>query len=263
MEEGDETVLAQLLKLEDYISRYEIDPYRYSSQFIRMKKKQWEEIKSQFEQAMATEEDKLGLIDNAKQAFLDKIFLSQLVWASSTIRQISELDQRYKQDSLLKYFLQSFPDNCFLMYFPVFQIKKASVQGEMIFIRPTDIVCLTALEGEEDNVLIGGKGNFWLERNSRGERKIVAPTIALERTEKIVHSILRENGLHLPIRKTLLNRKGFIHAHELSREWECVDKRNYDSWFQKMRHQPSPVKYLQLKAAKVLMASCKTEAVDR
>jgi hypothetical protein len=41
--------LGQLIKLQDYISRYETDVYRYPSQFIRLKKQQWERAKSAWE----------------------------------------------------------------------------------------------------------------------------------------------------------------------------------------------------------------------
>ncbi|WP_027409605.1 NERD domain-containing protein [Anoxybacteroides tepidamans] len=41
--------MGQLIKLQDYISRYENDVYRYASEFIRLKKKQWERIKEEWE----------------------------------------------------------------------------------------------------------------------------------------------------------------------------------------------------------------------
>jgi hypothetical protein len=37
--------MAQLIKLLDYVSRYETDLYRYPSQFVRLKKQQWEKMK--------------------------------------------------------------------------------------------------------------------------------------------------------------------------------------------------------------------------
>lgn len=159
--------MAQLIKMEDYISRYEIDLNRYANQFIRLKKQQWEEIKKRFESIQFAH----STLDSEKQLFLDRIFNSQLVWASSTIREISPMDEAFEKDSLLKYFLQRFPDTYFVMYYPVFLIKKASVQGEIIIIRPTDVVCLTALEYKENNVLIGTKQKFWLKRDDQGEKK--------------------------------------------------------------------------------------------
>ncbi|MED4401246.1 nuclease-related domain-containing protein [Metabacillus fastidiosus] len=41
--------MAQLIKLYDYISRYEVDPYRYPGQFIRLKKQQWEKVLNAWE----------------------------------------------------------------------------------------------------------------------------------------------------------------------------------------------------------------------
>lgn len=41
--------MAQLIKLQDYISRYEIDLARYPTQLIRLKQNQWERIKYQWQ----------------------------------------------------------------------------------------------------------------------------------------------------------------------------------------------------------------------
>lgn len=40
--------LAQLIKLQDYISRYQIDLTRYPTQFVRLKRTQWEKVKQQW-----------------------------------------------------------------------------------------------------------------------------------------------------------------------------------------------------------------------
>ncbi|MCM3720438.1 nuclease-related domain-containing protein [Solibacillus isronensis] len=47
--------MAQLIKLQDYISRYEIDLARYPTQFIRLKTNQWERIKYQWQTGEAIE----------------------------------------------------------------------------------------------------------------------------------------------------------------------------------------------------------------
>ena len=41
--------MAQLVKLQDYISRYQIDLARYPTQFVRLKKSQWERVKYQWQ----------------------------------------------------------------------------------------------------------------------------------------------------------------------------------------------------------------------
>ncbi|HJH11139.1 MAG TPA: NERD domain-containing protein [Metalysinibacillus jejuensis] len=42
--------MAQLVKLQDYTSRYQIDLARYPTQFVRLKKNQWDRVKRQWEQ---------------------------------------------------------------------------------------------------------------------------------------------------------------------------------------------------------------------
>ncbi len=52
--------MAQLIKLQDYVSRYETDLYRYPSQFVRLKKQQWEKMRHHWEygdQSIMTEPD--------------------------------------------------------------------------------------------------------------------------------------------------------------------------------------------------------------
>lgn len=40
--------MAQLIKIQDYLSRYERDLYHYSSQFTRVKQHNWEKAKDYF-----------------------------------------------------------------------------------------------------------------------------------------------------------------------------------------------------------------------
>ena len=40
--------MGQLVKLQDYISRYEQDIYRYPTQFVRLKKQQWSKLQAAF-----------------------------------------------------------------------------------------------------------------------------------------------------------------------------------------------------------------------
>ncbi|WP_318263950.1 hypothetical protein [Peribacillus simplex] len=40
--------MAQLIKMQDYISRYEQDIYHYPTQFARLKKQQWDKLKAAY-----------------------------------------------------------------------------------------------------------------------------------------------------------------------------------------------------------------------
>lgn len=47
--------MAQIIKIQDYISRYEQDPHHYINQFNRLKKQRWDELKkASKEEAAAT-----------------------------------------------------------------------------------------------------------------------------------------------------------------------------------------------------------------
>ncbi len=49
--------MAQLIKLQDYISRYEWDTYRYPTQYIRQKKEQWQRFYSEWLDPALEEEE--------------------------------------------------------------------------------------------------------------------------------------------------------------------------------------------------------------
>ncbi|WP_042474517.1 hypothetical protein [Bacillus ndiopicus] len=74
--------MAQLVKIQDYISRYEIDFARYPTQFVRLKKVQWERIKYQWETGGELNQqwehvdttDDIVEAEKPKLSFLKKLF---------------------------------------------------------------------------------------------------------------------------------------------------------------------------------------------
>jgi len=237
--------LAQLIKLQDYISRYEVDMFRYPSQFIRQKRKQWDLKKLE------------------KQPFLDGIFEFQLKWASSTVREKSYVDKEFYNDPNLKYFLQRFPDTYLVLYKPIFKLKKAPIEVEIIIISPTTTWLITMLEGEEDSVFLGSNERFWIERIGKQTKKVLSPMIELDRMDGIVRTLFSLYGVELPIRKVILNRTGYFDFPEVPYDVELVEKRNYDEWFSNLRNMSSPLKHMQLKAGNVLLQYCQTVCVRR
>ncbi|MEO4051889.1 NERD domain-containing protein [Solibacillus sp. CAU 1738] len=76
--------MAQLVKVQDYISRYQIDLARYPTQFVRLKKGQWERVKHQWEtgedfnknwEHIDAEEEQQ--VEKTKFSFLKKFFPSK------------------------------------------------------------------------------------------------------------------------------------------------------------------------------------------
>lgn len=312
--------MGQLIKLQDYISRYEIDTYRYPGQFIRLKKQHWEKVKNAWVEGEITPPEKSVIqedpqqiegknslfqffkrkrksdeevednqgnntkinqelndeidfsfvyenqpktIEELKQVFLNHIFDFQMKWASSTVREKSYVDREFFYDSTLKYFLQRFPDTYLLLYQPIFLLKKAPVEVEIILLSPTTTWCITILESKDNSVFVGSKERFWIERNGDKEKKLLSPLIGLQRMDRIVRKIYSLYEIDLPIRKVILNRSGYFDYPSVPFDIELVDKRNYEAWFTGVRNMVSPLKHMQLKAANALLQYCQTTYVRR
>lgn len=324
--------MGQLIKIQDFISRYESDMYRYPSQYIRLKRKQWEGLKlawqngtldsfqsSKNQEAIDNElswfdeEEKHSLfnsfkhlfrrrgkngsndhdwefasygqvnseeldgrgsmspsfyshpetLEELKVAFLESLFKVQIKWASSTIREKSFVDRQFYFDDRLTYFLQRFPDTYLLMYKPIFLVKNAPVEVEVILISPTQTLCIAFLESEQNSVFLGANERFWTERQTDKEKKVLNPLIALNRMEKIVKNVYSLDEIDHPVKKIVLNRTGYIDFSNAPYDINIIDKRNYEEWFSSLRNISSPLKHVQLKAAQSLLQFCQSTFVKR
>lgn len=314
--------MGQLIKLQDYISRYEMDIFTYPSRFVRLKKQKWERTKLNWENEgldvsnlsfhqpvldweeeaektgllkkltgffshnhksdendsapenpVTMEEDPLQFtasfsfkpesVDELKRQFLDQLYRFQLKWASSTIIEKSPIHSKFYFEENLKFFMQRFPDTYLVLYKPVFLLKKAPIEAEIILLTPTDAWCITFLEEEDSAVFIGSNERFWLKRTDKGEKKVLNPLLTLNRTEKIVRNIFNMHEIELPIHKLVISRNGYIDYPLAPFGVEFAEARNFNLWFQSMRTLKSPLKHIQLKAAKVLLQYCHTNSWRR
>lgn len=70
--------MAQIIKIHDCISRYELDPYHYMNQFIRLKKERWETLLEAFDRKTEEKETKTAAGGETDQApARKKIFLKK------------------------------------------------------------------------------------------------------------------------------------------------------------------------------------------
>ncbi|MFV8827633.1 NERD domain-containing protein [Alkalihalobacterium sp. APHAB7] len=309
--------MAHLIKLEDYISRYQFDMQRYPTQFTRMKKERWYYLKNEWEQLRlpnsneevqhvntvaeeestqanilkltvekfkkwnvffkdkkgeevevieiaGEEEDRIPLkaknLEHLKRLFLDDLYESQIMWASSSLLERSYLNPKYKYDQQLRFFAQQIPDNYFLMYSPVFWIKQAPVDMDIILITPSEIHCITVLEGSEHSVFEASSDRFWVELVHKKEKKILSPIVAVNRMASIIKDLLQENNCEFPIKRTVLANDCIIDYKGQGLKVELVDKRTFSQWHEKLKKHPSPIKSQQLKVAKLLLDHCHTSA---
>ncbi|PIC74834.1 nuclease-related domain-containing protein [Sporosarcina sp. P17b] len=312
--------MAQLVKLVDYVSRYENDLTRYPTQFIRLKRYQWKRIKNQWEhgadlhveQAATFPEDvqersrwytvlfgkwrkrrdvefaqestvseggaedqdddldfqasisgQPSNVEQLKKAYRDQLFQFQLKWASSTLYDRSRVDPKYFSDPLLKQLTLRLPDSFLLFYYPIVKVNKAPVELDIILLAPTTCYCITVLEDERLAAYIGTGERFWLKKFGDLEEKVLNPTIALSRMEKIVSSFFKAAKVEIPIKKLIVSRTGYIDYPGTPFEVTTIDRKTYEQWLTKLCSNPSPMKHTQFKAAQAILDHAQTTAMSR
>ena len=319
--------MAQLIKLQDYISRYQVDLTRYPTQFIRLKKGQWERVKKQWEQGgnlptwehmeeegqtptrfavlkkffpkrfqkeepekqyietiettnELTDEDYIPDEETAlhfeanilyqpqtlpelKKMFIDQFFHFQMKWASSTLREKSYVDPKFLRDTLLRAMLQTLPDNYLILYYPIIKLKKAPVELDIIIMTPTECLCITVIENEDQAVYVGNGDRFWIKKVGTEDKKVLNPLIQLDRMETILKQIFAISNVDIPIRKVLLSRNGYIDYPGSVYNVQFVDKRKFPEWMESIRKSYSPMKHMQIRAAQAILNYVQTTSFNR
>ncbi len=322
--------MAQLVKIQDYISRYQIDLARYPTQFVRLKKSQWDRIKRQWElgedisewqhidneseadtfeekerfsfikkiftgrqkeaaedvedieisnelissedtipeeETTLTFEPKIVYapqsIHELKRMFIDQFFHFQMKWASSTLREKSYVDPRFMRDSLLRTLLQTLPDNFLLFYYPILQIRKAPIELDVVLMSPTECICITVLEADNQAVYVGGSDRFWMKKVGTKDSKVLNPTINLARMESVLSQLFKEENIDMPIRKVVLTRNGYFDYPGSPYGIRFVDRRNYGEWMEHLRKASSPMKHMQIRAAQAILTTVQTTSFNR
>lgn len=291
--------MAQLIKLLDYISRYESNPFHYPTQYIRLKQENWQQLNQLWEmeneqeflqnEVQVKEENKKSFfkwnpfhkrkvdqeeeeqfersLPKSKQElpkyFLDKLYPFQLKWATSTISQVSYTDQQFNNDDTLKHFLQRLPDIYLMMYYPIFNIKKAPIDGEIILISPVGIEIVVLMNEHTDATIIAGDERTWKLEKEDETSKIISPVIPLKRTEQIVKSILNKHQIDFMIHKTILSQTSPILLTNEPYSTTIIGKYEYDKWLEDKRKLTSPLKSVQLRTIEALLLHCQTTSVRR
>lgn len=289
--------LAQLIKLRDYISRYEMNPYHYPTQFIRLKRENWQKLidmweQENMEQWKAEQEEKEskeerfrwnpfsqkktkveGPIffkrnlpetkDQLRKYFLNQLYPFQLKWATSTLTQVSYTDKRYYYDNQLKFFLQHFPDIYFIMYYPIFSIKNAPIDTDIIMISPFEIEIISLIREDSNATIIVDDDRTWTVDYKDMTKKMISPVISLKRTEQIVNSILKKYDLSFSIRKTVISQDAHLLYSTEPYNVTLIGANDFDEWYKQKRSLSGSLKALQLKAMEALLEHCLSTSVRR
>lgn len=287
--------MAQLVKIFDCISRYEWNPYRYPSQFIRLKQENWKQLYKLWQDTPVEETEEASTDKGAfqrifnwsgflkkeedlpeenhsfqqltemelKSYFLDKLLPIQMKWATSTVSDVSFIDQHIYDDERLTYFLQRFPDIYFVMFYPILQIKDAAFDAEIILIGPLGIEIIYLLDAAESAIIYADEERTWTVEKDFEKKTILSPLLTLRRNEHVIKGILQARNVHIPIRKTVLARKNVIISNREPYNTRVVGLYDYEKWFQEKRSIQLPLKHSQLHALETLLMYCLTTSVRR
>src|SRR5690625_2263752 len=289
--------MAQLIKLIDYISRYETNPFHYPTQYIRLKQENWRQVYERWEKELEKEvetstaqdkdetkkrffgwnpfqfkteqtdiEKEVHHLPRTKQQvmqlFLNELYPFQLKWATSTLTQISYTDQKFNNDRTLKQFLQRLPDIYLLMYYPIFNIKNAPIDGDIILISPIGIDIIHIIKGTSNTIFASNERTWTIEKNNNSS-KIISPLLSLKRTEQIVKSILNKHKIDFSINKTVLAKHSSIFFTNEPYQTTLIVRSEYTTWLEGKRQLSSPLKNVQLKAMEALLMYCQSTSVQR
>src|SRR5699024_719201 len=97
-----------------------------------------------------------------------------------------------------------------MMFYPVFNIRKAPVDAEIIFISPVGIDIISLLEFDNHITVMAGDDRTWAFHDGKQNSNIISPLISLKRTEQIIKSILQANNITYPIKKNVISRTNNI-----------------------------------------------------
>ncbi|WP_096189784.1 NERD domain-containing protein [Evansella halocellulosilytica] len=295
--------MAQLVKLSDYISRYETDIYRYTSRFSRLKKERWDRAKSEWlkmkehghtsifhdleeeEQTITSRIKKFPWFNKKKDGdrdefvfdrhqipkseedfksdFKKEIFQFQLNWASSTISERSFIKRSIKYNTWLNYLLKELPDSYLIFFEPVLFLKKAPVDLDIMILTPTELWLVTPLSGDKNTIYQIESERFWLKKVGERQEKILHPSIQLKRMRSVAEHLLIDAQLSYPIRTAIIAKDSFIDIPQESQRIKLIDKRTFPIWDEKLKQNRTPMKHHQLKVGDLFLQNCLTISESR
>ncbi|WP_306984022.1 nuclease-related domain-containing protein [Alkalicoccobacillus murimartini] len=200
-----------------------------------------------------------------KKQFKDEMYTMQLEWAGVFLE---ESEEQVESNSLfkntwLKWLALDLPDNCFIFYKPIMYVKKAEIELDILLITPTELVCMTILKGDPLSVFEASSERYWIEYVNKERHKRLSPLPSLERMERVVKAVLDQHEIDMPIRSLVVAPDAIIDQRTSGLKFDCVDKRTFQSWKNKLSQSTTPLKYHQVKAAEYLLNVCEPKHLEQ
>ncbi|MCI1856832.1 MAG: NERD domain-containing protein [Sporolactobacillus sp.] len=239
--------MAQLIKVRQCVSRYQLDLTRYMNRFLRLKGRR----QAQWRNA-------------AMSGFDDWLYRMQLEWATKTAERTSECPEELQRDGDLQKLLRILSDRSLLLYRPVLLTGQAAVQLDSLLLTDDEIWCVHVLKGEAGSVFQEISERKWQEIVNGGTRELLNPLIALKRTRAVVEAFCRKCGVAgLSVVAAVYAPDGYIEFVPGERGIRFVDRRSKRDWFTQINRHTFMVKKDQALIAEGLLRHCETVDKER
>ncbi|MBY6035132.1 hypothetical protein KUV80_00610 [Fictibacillus nanhaiensis] len=245
--------MAQLVKIQDYVSRYEKNLYHYQSLFMRIKENRWKEF-------LQVNEEKKN--KSLKKDFRKQLFHHQVKWVSSTVKEISNFQPKYMKSKALHFLTEEIPDNYFLFYEPVLLVKGAPIELDIILVGPASVWLIVWMDGEGIWNECENK-RFWKNIDPEHIQTKLSPVVRLERMSHIIGEWVQPFQQQLTLRQAIIAPEAFIDLPNDWRKLTCIDKRTFKGWKTQVNHEPAPVKSQQLKCVSAILENGLTNSLYR
>lgn len=256
-------MMAQLIKIRQCISRYQVDLLRYANRYIWLKNRRqvaWEE-----KQGRGAGSGRNQAYEQGRDAelFNSWLFDMQMEWATRTAEEQSECPDDVSGQLWLRMVLSRINDLSFLMYEPVLDAQTAAVQLDSLLITNDTVWCVRSLSGEKGSVFQGVSERKWREITTGSDRELLSPIISLRRTKAVIQAYLKNRDIDMATEAVVFAPDSFIEFVQETADISFVDSRNAASWFDRMSRHSLLMKKNQIAVAEALLADCETIADSR
>ncbi|CAM3258141.1 NERD domain-containing protein [Sporolactobacillus spathodeae] len=260
--------MAQLVKIEQCVSRYQIDFLRYANRYVWLKKRREEEWLLRAKRIEANRKGQTvfadpNVVEKPDPAFYNWLFNMQLEWASRTVDERSVLPKEVTERSWLRETLKEVNDLAFFFYRPIILARNAEIQLDSLILTNDTLWCVKVLNGEPGSVFQEQSPRKWREIVSGGARDQLNPLISLQRSRHVLTSFLSAQCLEMQVCMAVYAPESFIEFVPEQFDLRLVDRRGRAYWYRELSQQSLLLKRQQVETAEALLQSFKTDAAER
>ncbi|MCO7124890.1 hypothetical protein NIE88_03755 [Sporolactobacillus shoreicorticis] len=259
--------MAQLIKINQCISRYQMNFRSYANRYHWLKKRRYAEWKEDWERVHSiqkSDDDADKYKNQMKDEFEDWFFDKQLEWSTRTAFEWSSCPDTIYSEHWLRRFIKEINDVSFFMYRPVLLTRSGPVQLDSLLIANDMICCVQPLLSDPGDVFQTASQRNWNVITNGAVRPLLNPLISLRRSKAVVSAFLQSKGVpDMDVEMIVYAPDCYIEYKGSKPEGFFVDLRNEAAWFQKVNQHSLLIKRGQIECVEALLDDSETVSEPR